>query len=128
MQGRTEGEPCLGLLDLCDDFDVDAWLHAAKTWTTHAQKFREAVRQQWGSDPQFWPPKAQSGELAYKGARDLLGGDQGWLDGSKVGTLIQAQRYAKTALEFWFQALEEALGVTLDPGALGDDGLTDPQN
>lgn len=36
FKGRTVGEPCLGMFDACDDYDVDSWLSEAKSWLTPA--------------------------------------------------------------------------------------------
>lgn len=126
--GRTQGEPCTGIGDTCGDYDVDAWLSEAKSWVQYAQQMRTTnIVPQWGSDPSKWPDMARSGELAYRAARDLLGGNLGWLDSSKVASLIEAQRYAKLALEGYTLALEKLLNVKVEVSPELFDKLADPK-
>ncbi|MBZ5715275.1 hypothetical protein [Nannocystis pusilla] len=128
--GRTEGQPCTGLLDVCDDHDVNAWLEQAKHWTALAKQVRETVVETWGPDIALWPQKVGFGEISFNESINLLAGEQGWLDSSKVANAIEVQRLAKTAMELWFQALEQKYGKPLevDPEGLGYDGLSDPEN
>lgn len=125
--GRTLGEPCSGILDVCTDYDVDAWLSEAKSWASYAKKIRdENVTYQWGPTPSGWPRTARMGEYAYQRARETIAGDLGYLDSAKVETLQAAQRYAKVALELFTRALEEALGKTIEvPDILSQDTVTD---
>lgn len=126
--GRTEGEPCTGIGDTCGDYDVDAWLSEAKSWVQYAQQMRTTnIVPQWGTDSAKWPERARMGELAYRAARDLLGGDLGYLDSSKVATLIEVQRYAKLALEGYVLALEKLLNVKVEVSPELVDKLSDPK-
>jgi hypothetical protein len=128
--GRTIGEPCLGVLDVCGDYDVDAWLAEAKSWTSYAKKIRdENVTYQWGGVPSTWPRTARIAEYAYQRARETIAGDLGYLDSAKVATLASAQRYAKVALELFMRALEEDLGTTVEvPKELSEDTITDRED
>lgn len=125
--GRTVGEPCSGVLDVCTDWDVDAWLAEAKHWTSFAKQLRDAnVAPQWGPSPSAWPRTARMGEHAYQRARETIAGDLGYLDSSKVVVLQAAQRYAKVALELFIRALEDELGTTVEvPEILSPDTVTD---
>lgn len=125
--GRTAGEPCTQMLDMCGDYDVDAWLSEAKKWVQYAQQMRTTnIVPQWGADPSKWPEPARLGELSYRTARDLLGGNQGWTDSAKVASLIEAQKYGKLALEGYTIALEKLLNVKVEVTPELFDKLTDP--
>lgn len=126
--GRTEGEPCTGLLDACDDWDVDAWLYAAKYWKDFAHQLRDVVVHHWGSDPAQWPELARHGDLAYNDADKRLAGDLGWSDGTKVESLGQIQKTLKLAMEAWALALEQFFNVTIDVGQFGYDASEDPDS
>lgn len=126
--GRTVGEPCIGTLGVCDDYDVDAWMTEAKSWTSYAKKLREEnVVSQFGADVQGWPATARHGEIAYQRARELIGGNTGYLDGDKVLTFVAAQKYAKVAMELYTRAIEAAAfdGHTWDTGDFAKDTITD---
>lgn len=129
FKGRTVGEPCLGMFDACDDYDVDSWLSEAKSWLKYAQTARdELIVPQWGTALDAWPRLARLGEHAYKRAREVLAGDLGYLDSSKVETLQYVQRWAKVALELYTRAVEADVGeVDMKKyDALTHDTLTDP--
>jgi hypothetical protein len=125
--GRTVGEPCSGVFDACTDYDVDAWLSEAKSWTDFVKKIRdENVVHQWGATPSNWPRNARMAEYAYKRARETIAGDLGYLDSTKVATLQVAQRYAKVSLELFIRAIESELGKTVEiPAILSQDTVTD---
>lgn len=130
--GRTVGEPCLAGLDLCDDYDVDAWLTEAKSWAKYAKAFRDDnVVYQFGDDPSKWPKSARNGERAYQRAREILAGELGFLDSTNVATLQSAQRYAKVALELYVRSVETDIGKTVDMSKykeLTHDTVTDPND
>ncbi|MFZ6184889.1 hypothetical protein [Nannocystis pusilla] len=125
--GRTLGEPCSGVFDVCTDYDVDAWLSEAKSWASFAKQIRdEHVTDQWGPAPSRWPRAARMGEHAYQRARETIAGDLGYLDSAKVATLQAAQRYAKVALELFMRAIEAEVGTTVEiPDILSQDTVTD---
>ena len=129
FKGRTVGAPCLGTFDLCDDYDVDTWLGEAKSWLQYAQTLHDdLIVPRWGPGRNDWPRLARLGELALTRARELLAGDLGYLDGSKVATLQQVQRWAKVALELSTRAIEDDVGeVDMSKyDRLTHDTLTDP--
>lgn len=125
--GRTAGEPCTGLWDTCGDWDLDAWLTEAKKWLQYAQMVRtKNVVYGFGQNVDSWPQEAKLGEVAYNTARDLVAGDLGYLDSTKIQTLIEAQKYAKLALEGYMQALEKDLDVTVEVDPEIVDKIVDP--
>lgn len=118
--GRTHGEPCVADFGMCDDYDVDAWHMAANKYLQFARDLRKTnIAPQYGKVA-TWPEKAKLGELAYQAAEKLVNGDLGYLDGSKVATLQEVQRLAKTALEFWLQVLEADLNTKIEVPEMQD--------
>lgn len=112
--GRTHGEPCTGDFGVCTDWDVNAWHMAANKFVKFARDLRATnIIPEYGEDKSKWTEKVRLGEIAYQAAEKLRGGDLGWLDSSKVATLQEVQRLAKTALEFWFQQLEADLNMKI---------------
>lgn len=125
--GRTAGEPCTGLFDACTDWDLDAWLTEGKKWLQYAQMMRtNNVVYGFGDNVDTWPKEAKLGEVAYNTARDLIAGDLGYLDSTKIQTLIEAQKYAKLALEGYIQALEKDLDVKVEVDPEIVDKIVDP--
>lgn len=132
FKGRTIGEPCQGMFDACDDYDVDIWLAEAKSWTQYARSQRdELIVPRWGSATSEWPRLARLGEHAYERAREVLAGDLGYLDGSKVQTLQVVQRWSKVALELYTRAVVDDVGKNVDMhnyDRLTHDTITEPMD
>lgn len=127
--GRTDGLRCVGFL-ACDDVDVQAWLKEAKWWRNAATQLRELVVNQWGPDTTLWPTPSRMAEVAYLAAGQTINGkDVGYWDSSRVDAYAEAQRQLKTTMEIWVQALEEALGASVDVGPeLGKNPADDPED
>lgn len=99
--GRTEGEPCpSGIGGVCGDVDVAAWLYTAKYWLEKAIWLREMNAVAYESqDPAAWPVVAQAAAIGLVSAKEALNGDLGYLDGTKVETLIKIQKALKLVCE-----------------------------
>lgn len=106
--GRTEGEPCHGIGDVCTDLDVAAWHYSAKVWQQKARWVREMLVIVAGEKSAgTWPASAITADAALNAAVTKLVGDLGWTDGAKVETLVKIQRV--------FMWVAEAFAVAFDP-------------
>jgi hypothetical protein len=130
--GRTEGEPCHGVGDMCTDLDVDAWHYSAKVWQQKARWCREMLVIAAGGEKNAkWTPGAVAADAALDAAVTKLGGDLGWTDVSKVDTLVKVQRVFMWAAEAYavaFDPLAEELGMAPIDGAPYREQADDPLN
>ena len=130
--GRTEGEPCLGVGEICTDLDVDAWLYSAKTWQEKARWCREMLRIAAGGEKnKKWTAEAIAADAALDAAAFKLTGDLGWTDGAKVDTLVKVQRVFMWCAEAYavaYDPLAADLGLAPIDGTYYQDQANDPLN
>lgn len=113
--GRTEGEPCpTGIGDVCGDVDVAAWTYTAKVWLEKAIWLRDMNAVAYGEDMSAWPLVSRAAIVAMAAAKENLNGDLGYLDGSKVETLIKIQKALKLVCEGLALGVEQS-GLTKIP-------------
>lgn len=118
--GRTVGEPC-GHSTFCDDYDVDAWAAEANVWRKNAAKMRREnvpLALESKNSPEVRAEVERRvgwGDVALKAADNLAAADLGWLDSTKIAGWQQVQRFAKLAMEFYSQAIDQAHKYEVEP-------------
>ncbi len=126
--GRTEGEPCLGVGEMCTDLDVGAWHYSAKVWQEKARWVREMLVLGAGErDAGGWSAGALAADAALEAAAEKLGGDLGYTDSAKVEQLVKLQRVFMWVAEQMAVAVD-ATGLTKIDGKPYQDQANDPEN